>query len=83
MGKSVTALTVMRLLDMPPAVTASGSIRLEGRELLSLAEDEMREVRGGEIAMNFQEPMTSLNPVFTIGYQIAEAITEHLGVGKG
>ena len=82
-GKSVTALTVMRLLEMPPARIPSGSITLEGREILSLSEDEMRRVRGGEIAMIFQEPMTSLNPVFTIGYQIAEAITEHLGVSKG
>ncbi len=81
-GKSVTALTVMRLLDMPPARIPSGSIRLEGRDLLGLSEDEMRSVRGGEIAMVFQEPMTSLNPVFTIGYQISEAITEHLHVGK-
>jgi oligopeptide/dipeptide ABC transporter ATP-binding protein len=79
-GKSVTALTVMRLLEMPPAKIPSGSIRLAGRELLALSEDEMRRVRGGEIAMIFQEPMTSLNPVFTIGDQISEAIREHLDV---
>jgi len=81
-GKSVTALTVMRLLDMPPARIPTGSIRLEGRDLLALSEDEMRGVRGGEIAMVFQEPMTSLNPVFTIGYQISEAIIEHLHVSR-
>jgi oligopeptide/dipeptide ABC transporter ATP-binding protein len=81
-GKSVTALTVMRLLDMPPARIPSGSIRLAGRELLTLPEDAMRRVRGGEIAMIFQEPMTSLNPVFTIGSQISEAILEHLDLNK-
>ena len=81
-GKSVTALTVMRLLEMPPARIPSGSILLEGRDLIACSEDEMRRVRGGEIAMIFQEPMTSLNPVFTIGFQIAEAIREHVDVGK-
>jgi oligopeptide/dipeptide ABC transporter ATP-binding protein len=81
-GKSVTALSVMRLHEMPPAEIPSGSITLEGRDLLALSEDEMRRVRGGEIAMIFQEPMTSLNPVFTIGYQIGEAVKEHLHLGK-
>ncbi len=82
-GKSVTALTVMRLLEMPPARIPSGSITLDGKDVLTLSDDEMRKVRGGEIAMIFQEPMTSLNPVFTIGDQISEAIIEHLKVSKG
>jgi peptide/nickel transport system ATP-binding protein/oligopeptide transport system ATP-binding protein len=81
-GKSVTALTIMRLLETPPARIESGSIRLEGRDMLALSDDEMRRIRGGEIAMVFQEPMTSLNPVFTIGDQISEAIVEHLKVSK-
>jgi oligopeptide/dipeptide ABC transporter ATP-binding protein len=81
-GKSVTALTIMRLLEMPPAHIPSGSITFEGTDLLKLSDDEMRRVRGGEIAMIFQEPMTSLNPVFTIGDQISEAIIEHLKVSK-
>ncbi len=81
-GKSVTALTIMRLLEMPPARIPSGTISLDGRDLLTLGDDDMRRVRGGEIAMIFQEPMTSLNPVFTIGDQISEAIIEHLKVSK-
>ena len=81
-GKSVTALTIMRLLEMPPARIPSGSVTLAGKDLLALSDDEMRKVRGGEIAMIFQEPMTSLNPVFTIGDQIGEAVIEHLKVGQ-
>jgi oligopeptide/dipeptide ABC transporter ATP-binding protein len=81
-GKSVTALTIMRLLEMPPARIPTGTITFDGRDLLTLSDDEMRRVRGGEIAMIFQEPMTSLNPVFTIGDQIGEAIIEHLKVSK-
>jgi oligopeptide/dipeptide ABC transporter ATP-binding protein len=77
-GKSVTALTIMRLLDMPPATIPSGEIWFNGVDLLSLSEEEMRQVRGNDIAMIFQEPMTSLNPVFTIGDQIAEAVKQHL-----
>jgi oligopeptide/dipeptide ABC transporter ATP-binding protein len=77
-GKSVTALSILRLLDMPPAVIPSGEIWFDGTNLLSLAEEEMRHVRGNDIAMIFQEPMTSLNPVFTIGDQIAEAVMLHL-----
>ena len=72
-GKSVTALTIMRLLDIPPARIASGQIYFKGRDLLALPEEEMRKVRGNEIAMIFQEPMTSLNPVHTVGDQISEA----------
>ncbi len=81
-GKSVTALSIMRLLDIPPAEIASGEIVFEGRDLLRLSEDEMREVRGNDIAMIFQEPMTSLNPVFTIGDQIAEAVMLHQGLSR-
>ncbi|WP_011582956.1 MULTISPECIES: ABC transporter ATP-binding protein [Chelativorans] len=78
-GKSVTALSVMQLL---PGSTArvSGSVKLDGRELLGLSETQMNQVRGNEIAMIFQEPMTSLNPVMTIGFQIAEAIRIHRGL---
>jgi oligopeptide/dipeptide ABC transporter ATP-binding protein len=81
-GKSVTAMTVMRLLDMPPARVASGRILFEGRDLLTLPEEQMRKLRGNEMAMIFQEPMSSLNPVFTIGSQISEAVRLHFGVSK-
>jgi oligopeptide/dipeptide ABC transporter ATP-binding protein len=81
-GKSVTALTIMRLLDIPPAEIASGQILFEGRDLLKLSEDEVRKLRGFEMAMIFQEPMTSLNPVFRVGDQVAEAIAQHLPVTK-
>ena len=76
-GKSVTALSIMRLLPPKMGRTVSGSVRLDGRELLDLSEAEMRQVRGNQIAMIFQEPMTSLNPVLTIGDQIAEAVIIH------
>jgi len=76
-GKSVTALSIMRLIPMPPGRFAGGQILLEGRDLLVLPEPEMRRVRGNRIAMIFQEPMTSLNPVFSIGNQIVEAIELH------
>jgi peptide/nickel transport system ATP-binding protein len=76
-GKSVTALSILRLIPEPPGRILSGRILLEGRDLLSLQEREMRSVRGREIAMIFQEPMTSLNPVYTIGDQIVEAVTLH------
>ncbi|HVX83800.1 MAG TPA: ABC transporter ATP-binding protein [Phycisphaerae bacterium] len=76
-GKSVTSMSIMRLLSSPPAIFAGGSVRYKGRDLLSLSEKEMQRVRGGEIAMIFQEPMTSLNPVFTVGDQIVEAIELH------
>jgi oligopeptide/dipeptide ABC transporter ATP-binding protein len=75
-GKSVTALSIMRLVQ-PPGRIAAGSIRFKGRELRDLSESEMREVRGADIALIFQEPMTALNPVFTIGDQIAETLIVH------
>jgi oligopeptide/dipeptide ABC transporter ATP-binding protein len=74
-GKSVTALAIMRLLA--PNARAEGSVRLEGEEVLAATEARMRQLRGGRIAMIFQEPMTSLNPAFTVGDQIVEAIREH------
>lgn len=80
-GKSVTSLSIMRLIPNPPGKVEAGSIRFEGRELLQLPEAEMRRIRGNDISMIFQEPMTSLNPVFTIGDQIAEAIQLHQRLG--
>ncbi len=76
-GKSVTSLSILKLIPMPPGIVAGGSIRFRGRELLDLSEAEMRRIRGNEIAMIFQEPMTSLNPVFTVGNQLMEAILIH------
>ncbi len=76
-GKSVTAMTVLQLIPRPPGRIERGSIHFEGCDLLSLSERQMLRVRGGEIAMIFQEPMTSLNPVYTIGDQIIEAILLH------
>ena len=75
-GKSVTALSIMRLVQ-PPGRIASGRIIFKGRDLLTLDEKTMRTVRGAEIAMIFQEPMTALNPVFTVGDQIAETLLVH------
>ncbi|MEM8663473.1 MAG: ABC transporter ATP-binding protein [Pseudomonadota bacterium] len=79
-GKSVTALSVMRLLPTRIARTVGGSIVFDGTDLLSLSESRMRDIRGNQIAMIFQEPMTSLNPVLTIGGQISEAVKIHRGV---
>jgi peptide/nickel transport system ATP-binding protein len=80
-GKSVSALSIMRLTP-PVASRVEGSIALDGRELVTLPEDEMRAIRGNEVAMIFQEPMTSLNPVLTIGSQIAEALKLHRGLSR-
>jgi len=82
-GKSVTALSIMRLVPDPPGRIVAGDIVMEGQPLTMLSEREMRDVRGGRIAMIFQEPMTSLNPVFTIGSQIVEAIDLHRGLSRG
>lgn len=76
-GKSMTALSLMRLIPSPPGRIVSGAIKLGGRDLLTISEEEMRAVRGNEISMIFQEPMTSLNPVMTIGKQISEALILH------
>jgi len=76
-GKSVTALSILRLVPDPPGRIVAGQVMFDGRDLLTLSERQMRSVRGNDIAMIFQEPMTSLNPVYTIGDQIVEAITLH------
>ena len=81
-GKSVTALSVLRLIPEPPGVIEQGSIRFQGRDLLTLSESQMQEVRGKDIAMVFQEPMTSLNPVLTVGRQISESFIRHEGINK-
>ena len=81
-GKSVTSLSILRLIAEPPGRIAGGSIRFRGRELLTLAPRELRAVRGREISMIFQEPMTSLNPVYTCGEQILEAIVLHEKVSR-
>ena len=75
-GKSITALSIMRLIA-PPGKIVAGEILFEGRDLLKLSNAEMRSMRGDDIAMIFQDPMTSLNPVFTVGEQIAEALRLH------
>ncbi|MBI2296017.1 MAG: ABC transporter ATP-binding protein, partial [Betaproteobacteria bacterium] len=79
-GKSVSALSIMRLLARPAGRIVAGRILFQGRNLLELTEDEMREIRGRDIAMIFQEPMTSLNPVLTIGFQIMEPLLIHMGM---
>ena len=79
-GKSVTALSVMRLVDPPGRIESGSRILLEGRDLMPLSERRMEKVRGKEISMIFQEPMTSLNPVFTVGDQIAESVRLHEGL---
>src|SRR6478609_9260572 len=81
-GKSVTSLSTMRLADMMGAKYATGRIMFEGKDLLKASQKEMRSIRGKEIAMIFQEPMTSLNPVFTIGDQICEVLVLHEKMGK-
>ena len=81
-GKTVTALSMLRLIADPPGRIVSGSVRMGGRDLVGLSEAEMRGVRGNRISMIFQEPMTSLNPVFTIGDQIIEALVLHRKVDK-
>ena len=81
-GKSVTALSIMRLVSEPPGKIERGRIQLNGRDLLTLTDGEMCEVRGNEVAMIFQEPMTSLNPVLTCGWQIAEAVELHQAVSR-
>ena len=80
-GKSITALSIMRLI-YPPGRIAAGSISFKGEELTAASEDRMREIRGNDIAMIFQDPMTSLNPVFTVGEQIAEALRLHRNLDK-
>src|SRR5437588_10440675 len=81
-GKSVTALSILRLIPSPPGRIVSGKIRFAGRDLLGLSEAEMRDVRGNDISMIFQEPMTSLNPVLTIGRQIGQTLRLHHGISR-
>ena len=81
-GKSVSVLSVMRLIPQPPGRIVGGEVIFDGRTLLDLSDDEIRQVRGNQIAMIFQDPMTSLNPVWTIGRQIGEALELHLGMKR-
>ena len=81
-GKSVTAKTVMKLIDMPPGKIVAGQVLWKGRDLVPLSADEMRKIRAKEIAIIFQEPMTSLNPVYTVGEQIAESVRLHEGLSR-
>jgi ABC-type dipeptide/oligopeptide/nickel transport system ATPase component len=81
-GKSVSVLSVLRLLPQPPARITADSIRFLDESLLDLSDEAMRNIRGSQIAMIFQDPMTSLNPVFTIGHQLAEPLRLHLGMSK-
>jgi oligopeptide transport system ATP-binding protein len=79
-GKSVTALSLMRLIPVPPGRIAGGRITFDGQDVLAMSQAELRDLRGREMAMIFQDPMTSLNPVLTIGRQITEVLEEHLGL---
>ena len=81
-GKSVTALSILRLVADPPGRIVGGAVRFEGRNLLDLGQQQMEEIRGNEISMVFQEPMTSLNPLYTVGHQVSEAIALHQGLPK-
>ena len=81
-GKSVSVMSLMRLIPMPPGKIVGGQAIFEGRDLMEIDDDEMRSVRGNKIAMIFQDPMTSLNPVLTIGQQVSEALELHLGMSK-
>jgi oligopeptide transport system ATP-binding protein len=81
-GKSVTMMSILRLIPIPPGEIFSGEVHFQGKDLLKISEDEMEKVRGHAIAMIFQDPMTSLNPVLTIGRQITEPLRTHLGMDK-
>ena len=81
-GKTMTALSLLRLVPSPPGRIVSGSIKIDGKDLVQLSEPEMRDIRGNEISMIFQEPMTSLNPVMTIGHQISETVRLHEDLSK-
>ncbi|MFL5726514.1 MAG: ABC transporter ATP-binding protein, partial [Chloroflexota bacterium] len=81
-GKSVTALTIMRLLDIPPAEIVEGEVWFDGREILRIPIEEMRKIRGNDIAMIFQDPLSSLHPFYRIGKQLVEAIQSHRDVSK-
>ncbi len=81
-GKSVSALAILGLVPSPPGRVTDGVVRFEGRDLLTLSENEIRDIRGKQISMIFQEPMTSLNPVLSIGLQMREAMQRHLGLSR-
>jgi oligopeptide transport system ATP-binding protein len=81
-GKSVTMMSLLRLLPSPPAEIRSGKALLKGRDLLAMSDDELRSVRGAKVGFVFQDPMTSLNPVFTLGNQIMEPLIKHMGMSK-
>src|SRR6476646_9745412 len=81
-GKTVTAMTVLKLIQMPPGRIVEGSVMWQGHDLVPLDAEEMRKIRSKEIAIIFQEPMTSLNPVYTVGQQIAETIRQHEGMNR-
>ena len=82
-GKSLSALSIMRLLPDPPARIVGGSVRLNGRDIVPVSEEAMLDIRGREIGMIFQDPMSALNPVITVGKQIAEVLTAHTDLGPG
>ena len=81
-GKSVTMMSLMKLLPMPPAEVTNGEVLFQGRNVLDMSDTELRALRGGEIGFVFQDPMTSLNPVFTVGFQLVEPLREHLNLSK-
>jgi len=81
-GKSVSMLSIMRLIPQPPGKIVGGEVLFDGRDLLKMSEDEIRRIRGNKIAMIFQDPMTSLNPVLTIGQQVSEGVVLHLGLSQ-
>ena len=81
-GKSVTMMSLLRLLPMPPAEIVSGRVRLDGEDLMGLGPEDLRHVRGARVGFVFQDPMTSLNPVLTVGYQLTEPLRVHLGMGR-
>ncbi len=82
-GKSVTMLSVLRLIPMPPGKIVNGEILFQGQDLMKMSKEEVRHIRGAKISMIFQDPMTSLNPVLTIGRQMMEPLLLHLGMNKG
>jgi oligopeptide transport system ATP-binding protein len=81
-GKSVTMMSLIKLLPIPPAELRGGSVMLNGRDLLTMPDEDLRQVRGAKVGFVFQDPMTSLNPVFTVGSQIMEPLREHMGMTK-
>ena len=81
-GKSVTAMSILRLIPWPPGKITDGKIRFAGKDLLALSEEEMRNIRGKDISMIFQEPMTSLNPVLSIGMQLTETMLAHTDIAE-